>query len=240
VAVAARWPVLIVDDEEVVLDGLARVLRPAFDVSTAPSAAAAFELVQRRRPFAVVVCDLAMPDLDGAAALAWMAGEAPETVAVLLTGTTDFARTVDAVNRGGVFRILLKPCPSELVVATVTEAAWEHERRLGARSRAAVAGAPMDWPGLRIDPASRTVEVDGEGRHLTRREFDLLAFLAAHPNRTFSRRQLLAEVWSSSVAWQDADTVTEHVRRVRRKIERDPRRPRWLVTSPGGGYRFAG
>jgi DNA-binding response OmpR family regulator len=54
----------------------------------------------------------------------------------------------------------------------------------------------------------------------------------------FSREQLLRQVWDSSVEWQDDATVTEHVRRVRRKIEADPDQPRWLVTVRGVGYRF--
>ena len=70
------------------------------------------------------------------------------------------------------------------------------------------------------------------------REFELLAHLAAAPGRVFSRAELLEEVWGSAIGWQDAATVTEHVRRLRRKIEPDPDNPRVLQTVRGVGYRF--
>ena len=73
---------------------------------------------------------------------------------------------------------------------------------------------------------------------LTAKEFDLLAFLAASPRQVFDREQLLSQVWSSSTEWQDPATVTEHVRRIRRKIEADPDNPRWVCTVRGVGYRF--
>ena len=73
---------------------------------------------------------------------------------------------------------------------------------------------------------------------MTAREFDLLAFLASAPRQVFSREQLLRQVWDSSAEWQDDATVTEHVRRIRRKIEADPDQPRWVLTIRGVGYRF--
>ena len=82
------------------------------------------------------------------------------------------------------------------------------------------------------------VLLDEKSVDLTPKEFDLLAFLAASPRRVFTRSELLEEVWSSSTAWQDPDTVTEHVRRLRRKIESDPDRPEWITTVRGVGYRF--
>ena len=92
--------------------------------------------------------------------------------------------------------------------------------------------------GLSVDTAMRTVQVDGVIEQLTRREFDLLVHLATHPGVTFSREQILKEVWRSSSQWQDPGTVTEHVHRLRHKLERDPDRPRWIVTLRGEGYRF--
>ncbi|MDE3031945.1 MAG: winged helix-turn-helix domain-containing protein, partial [Acidobacteriota bacterium] len=73
---------------------------------------------------------------------------------------------------------------------------------------------------------------------LTSKEFALLAFLAASPRQVYSRAQLLEHVWSSSSEWQNEATVTEHIRRVRAKIEVDPDRPRWIKTVRGVGYRF--
>jgi DNA-binding response OmpR family regulator len=91
---------------------------------------------------------------------------------------------------------------------------------------------------LEIDPRTRDVKVSGKLVALTAREFDLLSFLAASPRQVFDRQQLLTQVWQSSADWQDPATVTEHVRRIRRKIESDPDRPRWVKTVRGVGYRF--
>jgi DNA-binding response OmpR family regulator len=102
----------------------------------------------------------------------------------------------------------------------------------------ALAAACLEFDSLRIDTTSREVEVAGKPADLTAKEFDLLAFLASSPRQVFSRGQLLSQVWASSSDWQDPATVTEHVRRVRKKIEVNPDRPRWLITVRGVGYRF--
>ena len=106
------------------------------------------------------------------------------------------------------------------------------------RSRKVTPGTGFDFGTLRIDVATREVFVHDEVVEMTAKEFDLLAFLAASPRQVFAREQLLRQVWESSSEWQDSATVTEHVRRVRRKIEDDPDSPRWVRTVRGVGYRF--
>ena len=96
----------------------------------------------------------------------------------------------------------------------------------------------LEFGGLSIDTAVREVLVDSQVVELTRLEFDLLAHLAAAPRHVFSRGQLLSDVWHSSPDWQTSKTVTEHVRRLRQKIESDPAQPRWIRTVSGAGYRF--
>jgi DNA-binding response OmpR family regulator len=98
--------------------------------------------------------------------------------------------------------------------------------------------AVLAFEGLSIDLVAREVRVGGTTVELTSREFALLAHLAAFPRRVFSRADLLREVWDSSPEWQTPKTVTEHVRRVRIKIELDPSDPRWIVTVGRIGYRF--
>jgi len=86
---------------------------------------------------------------------------------------------------------------------------------------------------------SRRVAVAGRPVELTASEFDLLAYLATHENQVFTREQLLTAVWQSSADWQQPATVTEHMRRLRARLEDDPAHPRWLLTARGVGYRFA-
>jgi two-component system response regulator ResD len=89
-----------------------------------------------------------------------------------------------------------------------------------------------------VDPGTRMVSLREEQITMTRKEFDLLAFLASNPGRVFSREELLERVWGSTSRWQGRSTVTEHIRRVRLKIETDPERPEWIITVRGVGYRF--
>jgi DNA-binding response OmpR family regulator len=96
----------------------------------------------------------------------------------------------------------------------------------------------MEFGRLSINIATREVRVDGELLETTAKEFDLLAFLAASPGKVFTRHQLLKEVWQSSSEWQQEGTVTEHIRRLRLKVEEDAERPKWLLTVRGVGYRF--
>lgn len=91
---------------------------------------------------------------------------------------------------------------------------------------------------LQINESTHEVRLAGELLELTSKEFSLLAFLASSPRQVFSREQLLEHVWSSSSEWQNDATVTEHIRRLRSKIESDPDHPRWITTVRGFGYRF--
>jgi DNA-binding response OmpR family regulator len=89
---------------------------------------------------------------------------------------------------------------------------------------------------LRVDPAARIATLRDEPLALTTREFDLLAFLLAHPGQAFTREELLSRVWG----WEfgDRSTVTVHVRRLREKVEQDPTAPRRIATIWGTGYRY--
>lgn len=119
--------VLCVDDESAVLDGLELHLRRRFAVSKATSGMAGLETLDAHGPFAVVISDMRMPGLDGAAFLSAVRQKAPDTVRLLLTGQSDVASAIAAVNQGQIFRFLEKPCPSETLLAAVA-AAVEHHR----------------------------------------------------------------------------------------------------------------
>jgi DNA-binding response OmpR family regulator len=97
---------------------------------------------------------------------------------------------------------------------------------------------PLTFGRLSVLLAEREVRVDGELVETTPLEFDLLARLVSSPRQVFSRTELLEQVWGSSGSWQSPATVTEHIRRLRLKLETDRERPRWLRTVRGVGYRF--
>jgi DNA-binding response OmpR family regulator len=96
----------------------------------------------------------------------------------------------------------------------------------------------LEFGHLTIDTSSREVRVGDEPVEMTLKEFNLLSFLASSPRQVFSREQLLDQVWGSSSAWQDDNTVTEHIRRVRRKIESSGGSGSWIRTVRGVGYSF--
>jgi DNA-binding response OmpR family regulator len=180
----------------------------------------------------IVLLDLDLPDLDGLDVLSSMRrrGELP---VIVLTGRRLEQDRVAGLERGA-DDYVLKPFSARELVARI--------RTVLRRSDHGVEATDVDvltHDGLVIDRTAREVTIDGRKVELTKREFDLLAFLAAHPRRVFSRQELLSEVWGSSEDWQVPATVTEHVRRVRLKLETDPTNPKWIHNVRGVGYRFA-
>jgi DNA-binding response OmpR family regulator len=117
----------------------------------------------------------------------------------------------------------------------------EISARVGAllrRSAPFKAGGTLDFDNIVIDLDARLVFVRGMRVDLAPKEFELLQFLATTPGRAYSREILLERVWQSSPEWQQQATVTEHVRKLRTKIEDNPSAPRWISTVRNMGYRF--
>jgi DNA-binding response OmpR family regulator len=141
------------------------------------------------------------------------------------TGLMEALDVVDA----GADDVLIKPfSPRELVTKI---------RALLRRNGQNTLSHPLVFEGLSIDIRAREVTVMGEIVELPAREFDLLVFLARSPKQVFTRAQIMQQVWSIDDGLGTA-TVTEHVRRLRARIEPDPAHPRWIQTVWSVGYRF--
>src|ERR1035441_2693555 len=121
-----RPRVLCVDDEPAVLDSLRRQLYAEFAVVGAESGPEALALLRGDASFAVLVSDMRMPGMDGAAVLAQALSVRPDTVRILLTGQADMDDAIAAVNYGHVFRFLIKPCPRPVLVKALTDAVDQH------------------------------------------------------------------------------------------------------------------
>lgn len=119
--------IICIDDEPRVLKGLRRTLGRDFDVTVAESGSEALQIMRSADPFQVVVSDMRMPVMNGAQLLASVRAEFPDSVRVLLTGQSDLHDAIAAVNDGNIFRFLSKPCPSEVLQATLEDAV-EHNR----------------------------------------------------------------------------------------------------------------
>src|SRR3954465_9092456 len=111
--------VLFVDDEPNVLDGIRRQLRNRVDIETANSASAGLDIIKAQGPFAVVVSDMRMPEMNGARFLAKVNEMAPHTVRMVLSGQADLDSTVAAVNDGHIFRFLMKPCDTDKLIESI-------------------------------------------------------------------------------------------------------------------------
>jgi response regulator RpfG family c-di-GMP phosphodiesterase len=112
--------ILFVDDEPAVLDGYRRMLHREFQIETAIGGFAGLSAIEARGPFAIVVSDMRMPEMDGAAFLSQVRAAAPDTVRMLLTGHTDIDAAIQAVNDGNIFRFLTKPCAKEVLATALT------------------------------------------------------------------------------------------------------------------------
>ncbi len=119
-------PILLVDDDPSLLDGLRRAHRKSFDLRTACGGAEALERIATDGPFAVVVSDYQMPGMNGVELLARVADLAPAAVRVMLTGNADLQSAIRAVNEGRIFRFLQKPCEQSVFAACLDAAVEQH------------------------------------------------------------------------------------------------------------------
>ncbi len=226
--------VLVVDDEPMLRNLLSRLLRmEGYDVVEAEDGQAALIQIEAHQPD-LVLLDVMMPARDGLDVL----GDIRKTSDVPVILVSALGQEADRVLglKTGADDYVVKPFSAAELSARIESVL----RR--AQMREPAAGATrtnsLGFDGLAIDPQSREVTVHGDKVDMTAKEFDLLAFLAGSPRQVFTREQLLRQVWGSSSDWQSDATITEHVRRLRKKIEEDPDHPRWITTVRGVGYRF--
>lgn len=230
---------LVVDDDEGVRTGVTWALEAdGFDVIAVGDGLTAMEALGATPP-ALMVLDLSLPGLGGLDILRRLRIDeerrgGSRLPIIVLSGRDSETDRIIGLDLGA-DDYLVKPfSPAEL----------------GARARSllrrcagfAGPGVPYEprGSGVEIDRESRNVWVDGEPVELAAKEFDLLAYFVEHPRRACGRAELLSAVWSSQAAWQTEATVTEHVYRLRQKVEDDPRRPRRLRTVRAVGYRWEG
>lgn len=222
--------VLLVEDDHVVRSALMRSLTDLGH--TVHAMGTALEALRRVAvsPPDLIVLDLGLPDLDGSDALRMLRG-LTDTPIIIATARDDEAEVVRLL-RAGADDYMIKPFSSAHLDARVASVL----RRTGRGSRAEP--AVIEAGRLRVDLGERQAYLDDAALALTRKEFDLLAYLAARPGRVVSRRELLEEVWRQPSVGED-QTIDVHLYWLRRKLGESAAEPKYLHTVRGVGIRFA-
>jgi two-component system, OmpR family, response regulator len=223
--------ILLVDDEESVQKLLTYPLeRDGYRVVQARDGEEALRHFADER-IDLVVLDVMLPKLDGLEVCKRLRSESSVPV-IMLTARDDEVDKVLGLELGA-DDYITKPFSIREFRSRVRAVL----RRATAPRHDASETGVIEVDELRIDPARRTVEVDGQPADLTYVEFELLRTLVSRPGRVFSRQRLLEALWGSS-DYRDPRTIDVHVRHLREKLEHDPSDPRYLLTVRGVGYRF--
>jgi two-component system phosphate regulon response regulator PhoB len=222
-----RVALVVDDDPDARTTAAAAIVEAGFFVVEAADAEQALDAV-RVHAIDVVILDLGLPGRNGLDVLLSLR-QYSDIPVVIVSATTDPMTRV-AAFRFGADDFLVKPIfPAELSARISTVL-----RRTHGTSRVQV----FRFGDLSFDSEARELRRGGELVELTPKEYELLHFFVSNPRQVFSRAQILERVWKSSAEWQQVSTVTEHVRKLRLKIEEDATNPRWILTIRNIGYRF--
>jgi two-component system KDP operon response regulator KdpE len=219
--------VLVVDDEPQIVRALAINLRArGYEVATAGDGSQALR-VATAHPLDLVILDLGLPDVDGVEVIAGLRGWSSVPILVL-SGRSDSTDKVEALDAGA-DDYVTKPFGMDELMARM---------RAVLRRHASEDGAPVvRFGNVLVDLASTRVTVGDAEVRLTPTEWHLLQVLVRHPGKLLSHRRLLAEVWGPGYETAQGN-LRLYVTQLRRKLEPDPARPRYIRTEPGMGYRF--
>ncbi|HEY1015493.1 MAG TPA: response regulator transcription factor [Herpetosiphonaceae bacterium] len=220
--------ILVIDDEIQIRRLLrASLVERGYRVTVAASGEEGLDLAAADPPSAVIL-DLGLPDLDGMEVCRQLRTWSQAPV-IVLSARPDEMEKVRALDQGA-DDYLTKPFGMHELLARI-RVALRHAEPAQAASALIVSGE------LTIDLARRRVARGGEEIHLTPREYDLLTELAAHPGRVLTHAWLLSRVWGEGYEG-DVQNLHVFISQLRRKIEPQPARPRFILTEPGVGYRF--
>ena len=220
--------ILVVEDDARIADLIYRNLDAAgFECHLSADGGTALADFERVRPV-LIVLDLGLPGIDGLEVMRRVRRDSDVPILMVTARGTESDKMLGLEL--GADDYVTKPFSTGELVARV--------RALLRRSSGAVVERRLDLPGLSIDPSRRAVEVEGQPVQLTTLEFDLLHFLASRPGRVFSREALMEQVWGTDRVVDDR-SIDSLMSRLRRKVEKDPARPRHLQTVWGAGYRFS-
>ena len=224
--------ILIVEDEESIADLEKDYLElSGFEVEVANDGQTGLEKALSG-DFDLVILDLMLPGVDGFEICRKVRAE-KNTPIIMVSAKKDDIDKIRGLGLGADDYMTKPFSPSELVARVKAHLA-RYERLIGS---AVEENKVIEIRGLKIDTTARRVWVNGVVKNFTTKEFDLLTFLASHPNHVCTKDELFSEIWDME-SNGDIATVTVHIKKIREKIEYDTSNPQYIETIWGVGYRF--
>ena len=180
----------------------------------------------------LIILDLMLPEVDGFEICRQVRAE-KNTPIIMVSAKKDDIDKIRGLGLGADDYMTKPFSPSELVARVKAHMA-RYERLVGS---AVEENKVIEIRGIKIDTTARRVWINGEEKSFTTKEFDLLTFLASHPNHVYTKDELFSEIWDME-SIGDIATVTVHIKKIREKIEFDTSKPQYIETIWGVGYRF--
>ncbi len=224
--------ILIVEDEEAIADLEKDYLElSGFQVEVANDGKAGLEKALGK-DYDLFILDLMLPGVDGFEICRKVRDE-KDTPIIMVSAKKDDIDKIRGLGLGADDYMTKPFSPSELVARVKAHLA-RYDRLTGS---VAEKNKVIEIRGLKIDTTARRVWVNGEEKTFTTKEFDLLTFLAGHPNHVYTKEELFREIWDME-SIGDIATVTVHIKKIREKVEMDTSNPQYIETIWGVGYRF--
>ena len=224
--------ILIIEDEEAIADLEKDYLElSGFEVEVANDGVTGLAKALKE-DFNLLILDLMLPGVDGFEICRKVRDE-KNTPIIMVSAKKDDIDKIRGLGLGADDYMTKPFSPSELVARVKAHLA-RYERLIGS---AVEENKIIEIRGLKIDTTARRVWINGEEKAFTTKEFDLLTFLASHPNHVYTKDELFSEIWDME-SIGDIATVTVHIKKIREKIEYDTSNPQYIETIWGVGYRF--
>lgn len=230
--VMKMYSILVCDDDKEIVEAIEIYLtQEGYQVLKAYDGMQALKMLETETVH-LLILDVMMPRLDGIRATLKIR-ETNSIPIIILSAKSEDADKILGLNIGADDYMTKPFSPSELVARVKAHLA-RYERLIGS---SVDENEIIEIRGLKIDTTARRVWVNGEEKSFTTKEFDLLTFLAGHPNHVYSKEELFREIWDMESVG-DIATVTVHIKKIREKIEYDTSHPQYIETIWGVGYRF--